>query len=38
VTPDLIGAYPWFTPKFVKQRLNAAEQIRTAIQGWKAAL
>lgn len=38
VTPDLIGTYPWFTPKFVKPHLNAAEQIRTAVQGWKAAL
>ena len=38
VTPDLIGTYPWFTPKFVKQELNAAEQIREAVGRWKAAL
>ena len=38
VTPDLIGTYPWFTPKFVKQELNAAEQIRAAVGRWKAAL
>lgn len=38
VTPDLIGTYPWFTPKFVKQELNAAEQIRGAVGRWKAAL
>ena len=38
VTPDLIGTYPWFTPKFVKQELNAAEQIRSAIGRWKSAL
>jgi len=38
VTPDLIGTFPWFTPKFVKQHLNAAEQIRAAVQDWKAAL
>jgi len=38
VTPDLIGTFPWFTPKFVQPRLNAAEQIRTAVQDWKAAL
>ncbi len=38
VTPDLIGTYPWFTPKFVKQELNAAAQIRDAVGRWKAAL
>ena len=38
VTPDVIGTYPWFTPKFVKQELNAAEQIRLAIGRWKSAL
>lgn len=38
VTPDLIGTYPWFTPKFVKQELDAAKQIRAAVGRWKAAL
>jgi 3-methyl-2-oxobutanoate hydroxymethyltransferase len=38
VTHDLIGTFPWFTPKFVKPRLNAAGQIRTAIEEWKASL
>jgi 3-methyl-2-oxobutanoate hydroxymethyltransferase len=38
VTPDLIGTYPWFTPKFVKPELNAAEQIRAAVGRWKTAL
>jgi 3-methyl-2-oxobutanoate hydroxymethyltransferase len=38
VTPDLIGTYPWFTPKFVKQRLNAAEQMRQAVSEWKTTL
>jgi 3-methyl-2-oxobutanoate hydroxymethyltransferase len=38
VTPDLIGTYPWFTPKFVKQRLNAAEQMRQAVNEWKTTL
>ena len=38
VTPDLIGTYPWFTPKFVKQELNAAAQIRDAVGRWKSAL
>ncbi len=38
VTPDLIGTFPWFTPKFVKPKLNAAEQMRTAIQEWRRAI
>jgi 3-methyl-2-oxobutanoate hydroxymethyltransferase len=38
VTHDLIGAFPWFTPKFVKPRLNSAEQIRAAVSEWKAHL
>jgi 3-methyl-2-oxobutanoate hydroxymethyltransferase len=35
VTNDLIGTFPWFTPKFVKPALNAAEQMRTAVKNWK---
>jgi 3-methyl-2-oxobutanoate hydroxymethyltransferase len=35
VTSDLLGLFPWFTPKFVKPRLNAAEQMRTVIREWK---
>jgi len=38
VTPDLIGAFPWFTPKFVKPKLNVAEQIRTAAREWKQSV
>jgi 3-methyl-2-oxobutanoate hydroxymethyltransferase len=38
VTQDLVGAFPWFTPRFVKPALNAAEQMRNAIAQWKAAL
>lgn len=38
VTPDLIGTYPWFTPKFVKPELNGAAQIREAIGRWKSSL
>lgn len=34
VTHDLLGTFPWFTPKFVKPRLNAAEQMRLAIGDW----
>ena len=38
VTHDLIGTFPWFTPKFVKPRLNTAEQIRAAVREWKESL
>ncbi len=38
VTPDLVGTFPWFTPKFVKPKVNAAEQMRAAIREWKEAL
>jgi 3-methyl-2-oxobutanoate hydroxymethyltransferase len=38
VTPDLTGSFPWFTPRFVKPHLNAAEQMRAAIEKWKAGL
>jgi 3-methyl-2-oxobutanoate hydroxymethyltransferase len=35
VTHDLIGTFPWFTPRHVKPALNAAEQIRAAVTRWK---
>jgi 3-methyl-2-oxobutanoate hydroxymethyltransferase len=35
VTSDLLGLFPWFTPKFVKPKLNAAEQMRTVIREWR---
>jgi 3-methyl-2-oxobutanoate hydroxymethyltransferase len=38
VTSDLLGLFPWFTPRFVKPRLNAAEQMRIVIQDWKNSL
>lgn len=38
VTNDLLGTFPWFVPKFVKPRMNAAEQMRTAIAEWKQSL
>ena len=38
VTHDLIGTFPWFTPKFVKPRLNAAEQMRAAIGEWRKSI
>jgi len=38
VTHDLLGTFPWFTPRFVKPRLDGAEQMRAAIAAWKDAL
>jgi 3-methyl-2-oxobutanoate hydroxymethyltransferase len=38
VTTDLLGTFPWFTPKFVKPRLNAADQMRAAIEEWKKSI
>jgi 3-methyl-2-oxobutanoate hydroxymethyltransferase len=38
VTHDLIGLYPWFTPRHVRPRLNTAERIRTVVTEWKASL
>jgi len=38
VTLDLLGLYPWFTPKFVKPQLNAAEQMQAAVAEWKRSL
>jgi 3-methyl-2-oxobutanoate hydroxymethyltransferase len=38
VTTDLLGTVPWFTPKFVKPRMNAADQMRAAIEEWKKSI
>ncbi|MDB6067863.1 MAG: 3-methyl-2-oxobutanoate hydroxymethyltransferase [Pedosphaera sp.] len=38
VTPDLLGTFPWFTPKFVKPKLNAAEQMRSVLVDWKKSI
>lgn len=34
VTPDLIGYFPWFTPKFVTPKANVAAAIREAAAGF----
>ncbi len=34
VTHDLLGTFPWFTPKFVKPRLDAAGQMKAAVLEW----
>lgn len=38
VTHDLIGAFPWFTPRFVKPRANCAAEVRSAVTAWKNSL
>lgn len=38
VTHDLWGTFPWFTPKFVKKQLNAAEQMRGIVAEWKQSI
>jgi len=38
VTHDLIGAFPWFTPRFVKPLANCAAEIKSAVANWKNSL
>lgn len=38
VTSDLLGLFPWFTPRFVRPKLNAAEQMRSVIKEWKTTI
>lgn len=38
VTHDLIGTFPWFTPRFAKPRANCAAEIRSAVGAWKNSL
>ena len=38
VTSDLVGMFPWFTPKFVKPHMQAAEQMRAVISEWMKTL
>jgi 3-methyl-2-oxobutanoate hydroxymethyltransferase len=38
VTPDLLGTFPWFVPRFVKPKLNAAEQMRSVLVEWKKSI
>jgi len=35
VTHDLIGLFPWFTPRFVKPRADCAAEIKSAVAAWK---
>ncbi len=38
VTHDLIGMFPWFTPRFVKQGTNCAAEIKSAVAAWKKSV
>ena len=38
VTHDLLGMFPWFTPKFVRPKLEVADQIRTVVKEWQHSL
>lgn len=38
VTADLLGTFPWFTPKFVPQKLKAAALMTAAVREWQASL
>jgi len=38
VTHDLIGAFPWFTPRFVKPKVNCAGEIKSAVTAWQGSL
>ncbi len=34
VTPDLVGAFPWFTPKFVRPKTATGAAIKQAVAEW----
>ena len=34
VTHDLVGAFPWFTPRFVAPKTQTGEAIRAAVSQW----
>ncbi len=38
VTHDLLGAFPWFTPKFVQPKLRIGEDVRRVVREWAASL
>jgi 3-methyl-2-oxobutanoate hydroxymethyltransferase len=38
VIHDLIGLFPWFTPRFVRPRVACGQQIRAAAAAWKQDL
>ena len=38
VISDLIGAFPWFTPRFVKPRIHTGAEIKTTVVEWLRSL
>jgi len=38
VTHDLVGMFPWFTPRFVKPRRRVGAEIKTAAAAWKKSV
>jgi 3-methyl-2-oxobutanoate hydroxymethyltransferase len=38
VTHDLIGSFPWFTPRFVKPKVNCAAETKAAAAAWKSEI
>jgi 3-methyl-2-oxobutanoate hydroxymethyltransferase len=34
VTHDLLGTFPWFTPRFVRPKLQSAAQMQGAVREW----
>jgi len=38
VTYDLVGMFPWFTPRFIKPQLHCGADIKSAAMAWKNAL
>jgi 3-methyl-2-oxobutanoate hydroxymethyltransferase len=36
VTPDLVGLFPWFTPKHVQPKAQVGVEIRVALAAWVA--
>jgi 3-methyl-2-oxobutanoate hydroxymethyltransferase len=37
VIHDLVGLFPWFTPRFVKPQANCAAEIKSAVAAWKSS-
>jgi len=38
VTNDLVGTFPWFTPRFVRPKMQAFAGMREAIAEWRGSL
>lgn len=38
VTPDLVGMFPWFRPRFVKPLADCAAEIKSAVAKWKKSV